>query len=160
MDKDTIYRQYHDKVLHYIIGKNINLFEADDVCQTVFIKIFNNIDRFDETKASISTWVYTITQNAVIDYFRSKGRSKEGGGIVSEDIVYVDTSFDHILNQETLSELSLALEKLSERDRNLIIYMYYDGMTMKAAAEKLGISYANAKIIIKKSFATLRKHLS
>ena len=80
MDKDTIYRQYHDKVLHYIIGKNINLFEADDVCQTVFIKIFNNIDRFDETKASISTWVYTITQNVVIDYFRSKGRSKEGGG--------------------------------------------------------------------------------
>ncbi len=72
----------------------------------------------------------------------------------------MDTSFDHILNQETLTELSLALKKLSERDRNLIVYMYYDGMTMKAAAEKLGISYANAKIIVKKSLAALREALS
>ncbi len=79
MDKDTIYRQYHDKVLHYIIGKNINIFEAEDVCQTVFVKIFNNIDRFDASKASVSTWVYTITQNVVIDFFRSRGRRKEGG---------------------------------------------------------------------------------
>ncbi len=54
----------------------------------------------------------------------------------------------------------MALKKLSERDRNLIVYMYYDGMTMKAAAEKLGISYANAKIIVKKSLAALREALS
>lgn len=79
---------------------------------------------------------------------------------MSDDIDFVDTSFDNILNDESLNELAQALESLDDRSRNLIIYMYYDGMTMKAASEKLHVSYANAKIIIKKAFAELKEKLA
>ena len=83
-----------------------------------------------------------------------------GGDELSDDIGFVDTSFDNILNDESLNELAQALESLDDRSRNLIIYIYYDGMTMKAASEKLQISYSNAKIIIKKAFAELKEKLA
>ena len=83
-----------------------------------------------------------------------------GGDEQAEDIGFVDSSFENILNDESLSELARALESLDDRSRNLIIYIYYDGMTMKAASEKLQISYANAKIIIKKAFAELKEKLA
>lgn len=164
MDKDDIYKEYHDKVMRYILGKNISPFDAEDICQSVFIKIMNNLDSFDKTKSSISTWIYTITQNTVYTHFRTTSRAQKrfffGGDELPDDIGFVDTSFDNILNDESLNELAQALESLDDRSRNLIIYMYYDGMTMKAASEKLHISYANAKIIIKKAFTELREKLA
>ena len=164
MDKDDIYKEYHDKVMRYILGKNISPFDAEDICQSVFIKIMNNLDSFDKTKSSISTWIYTITQNTVYTHYRTTSRAQKrfffGGDELSDDIGFVDTSFDNILNDESLNELAQALESLEDRSRNLIIYMYYDGMTMKAASEKLHISYANAKIIIKKAFTELREKLA
>ena len=34
------------------------------------MKVVENIDKFDEQKASFSTWIYTIARNTVIDYYR------------------------------------------------------------------------------------------
>ena len=158
MDIDTIYKDYYDRVMRYILGSNLTPFDAEDVCQNVFIKVMNNLDKIDLTKASLSTWIYTITQNTVYTHFRTKGRYEKrvSSGELSEDIGYVDFGFDKILNDETQQELASALEKLDERARNLIIYIYYDGMTMKAAAEKADVSYSNAKLLLKKGFAALK----
>jgi len=158
MDIDTIYKDYYDRVMRYILGSNLTPFDAEDVCQNVFIKVMNNLDKIDLTKASLSTWIYTITQNTVYTHFRTKGRYEKrvSSGELSEDIGYVDFGFDKILNDETQQELATALEKLDERARNLIIYIYYDGMTMKAAAEKADVSYSNAKLLLKKGFAALK----
>ena len=77
MDKDDIYKEYHDKVMRYILGKNISPFDAEDICQSVFIKIMNNLDSFDQTKSSISTWIYTITQNTVYTHYRTTSRAQK-----------------------------------------------------------------------------------
>ena len=162
MDIDTIYKDYYDRVMRYILGSNLTPFDAEDVCQNVFIKVMNNLDKIDLTKASLSTWIYTITQNTVYTHFRTKGRYEKrvSSGELSEDIGYVDSGFDKILNDETQEELAAALEKLDERARNLIIYIYYDGMTMKAAAEKADVSYSNAKLLLKKGFAALKANFA
>lgn len=125
------------------------------------MKIINNLDSFDEQKASLSTWIYTVTQNTVLTFYRTQGRAmKKMGTGVLEEIGFIDTGFDRILKDESLVELATALEKLDDRSRTLIVSIYYSGMTMKAASEKMNISYANAKIILKKAFATLKEQLS
>ena len=92
MDIDTIYKDYYDRVMRYILGSNLTPFDAEDVCQNVFIKVMNNLDKIDLTKASLSTWIYTITQNTVYTHFRTKGRYEKrvSSGELSEDIGYVD----------------------------------------------------------------------
>lgn len=150
---DEIFREYHDKVLHMIYSKVSNYTLAEDLTSDVFLKVYSKLDTFDETKASISTWVYRIAQNTVIDYFRTRKVYSE----VPEEIAAESEIDDEILNNETLDALADALAELPERDRDLIILHYYHGLTLKEAAERLGMSYSNAKLVHNKSLVVLER---
>lgn len=154
-EREDIYRNYSKKVFYYVIGKGINETDAEDLVANIFVKIYNKIDVFDPTKASLSTWIYRIAQNTVIDFFRSR----KSFGELTEDIVYIDENFEKYTNAETLTELAQALMKLDERSRALIVLVFYDGLSLKEAADKIGMSYSNAKIIKKKALDALKKEL-
>ena len=69
-DWENIYDLYSGKVMGYIAARVQRRADAEDLCADVFEKAFRKKDAFDESKASISTWIFTITRNTVIDYFR------------------------------------------------------------------------------------------
>lgn len=150
---EQIFKDYHDKVLHLIYGKINNFTLAEDLTSEVFLKVYSKLDTFDETKASISTWIYRIAQNTVIDYFRTRKVYSE----VPEEIAQESEIDDEILNNETLDALADALTELPERDRDLIILHYYHGLTLKEAAERIGMSYSNAKLVHNKSLVVLER---
>ena len=151
--QETLYLGYHDKVYRLIMGKVCNEAVAQDLTSEVFVKVCSKLDTFDESKASVSTWIYRIAQNTVIDYFRTRKVYAE----VPEEIPLDGEVDDAILNNETLEELADALQTLPVRDRDLLILHYYRGLTLKEAAETLGMSYSNAKLVHNKSLAVLRK---
>ena len=154
--KDRVYRDYADKVKYYILGKVKNEADAEDLHSTIFQKIFDKIDTYDEKKSSVSTWVYTITHNTVCDYFKTKKT------IVSleDDVLIADENLDNICNKETLDELADALLKLKEKERQLIVLVFYNDMTIKEAAAKLGMSYSNAKLLHGSALVKLKDFLS
>ena len=115
--------------------------------------MFEKFSSFDQTKASVSTWVYTIARNTLIDFFRTR---KVYGELGDEDVVEED-AYQEILNEETLSELAGALEKLPPRERDLIIMHYYNNMQLKEIAVKLHMSYSNCKLVHNKALMKLRK---
>jgi RNA polymerase sigma factor (sigma-70 family) len=78
---------------------------------------------------------------------------------LDEEIAYKDEALDDILNEETLNELAQALMRLDERSRALVVLVYYDNKTLKDSAAILRISYANAKIIMKKALSELKDFL-
>ena len=55
-----------------------------------------------------------------------------------------------------LEQLAEALESLDERSRDLIILHYYDGLTLKEIADRMQMSYPNAKVIHKKALRSLK----
>ena len=75
-DLEQIYLEYRKKVMGYIRARIRSFADAEDLCEDVFEKIQRKLGDFDESKASLNTWVFTITRNTVIDYFR---RSKPSG---------------------------------------------------------------------------------
>lgn len=154
--KDRVYRDYSEKVKFYILGKVKNEADAEDLHSTIFQKIFDKIDTYDEKKASVSTWVYTITHNTVCDYFKTKKT------IVSleDDVAIADENLDKVCRQETLEELADALLKLKDKERQLIVLTYYNDMTIKEAAAKIGMSYSNAKLLHGSALAKLKDFLS
>ena len=154
--QETLYLEYHDKVFRLIMGKVNNEVVAQDLTSDVFVKVCSKLDTFDGNKASVSTWIYRIAQNTVIDYYRTRKVYAE----VPEEIPYEGEIDDDLLNDEMLTELAEALKQLPERDRDLIILHYYRGMTLKEAAERIGMSYSNAKLVHNKSLVTLQRLLS
>jgi RNA polymerase sigma-70 factor (ECF subfamily) len=154
-EKDSVYRNYNKKILCYIIGKGISEADAEDLCANIFVKFYNSLDKYDSSKSSPSTWLYRITQNTIIDFFRVRKQSAE----LKEEMAYMDKGFDEVLNNETLTELGQALMKLDLRSRSLVVFVYYDGKTLKEAAAQLNMSYSNSKIIMKKALSELKAFL-
>lgn len=72
MDKEKIYREYHGKVYGYILSKIGNPQDAEDIAFEVFLKVYEKLDTYDETKSSLSTWIFTITRNKLTDFYRTR----------------------------------------------------------------------------------------
>ena len=70
MKIDDIWSEYHLRLLGFI-KQRVTEKDAEDVLQDVFVKIHSRLDRLDE-KAKIESWIFQITRNTVIDYYRSK----------------------------------------------------------------------------------------
>ena len=155
-DRERVYLDYRDKVRRYISGKVRNVHDVEDLTSDVFVKVYEKLETFDGEKASVSTWVYTITRNTVIDFYRTNKTYEE----LPETLVSGDSVDENVIREESLSELCDALESLDERSRDLIIFRYYKGLTLKEIAKKMSISYSYAKLLHNNALAKLKDFLS
>ena len=67
-----------------------------------------------------------------------------------------DNIDEALLNEEALEDLANALERLTERERDIIILHYYSGKTLKNIAEKMNISYSYVKLLHGNALKALR----
>lgn len=152
MTTEQLYQKYRDKVTRYISVKVQNSQDCEDLVSSVFLKIQQNISDFDSTKASVSTWIYTISRNTVIDFFRTNKIYYE----LSEGLTEPEEPETDLCNEDNLKLLADSLEQLDERLRDLIILHYFSGITLKEIAEKMRMSYSNAKVLHAKALKELR----
>lgn len=153
--QERIYIEFKDKVARYVRRKIGNEHDSEDVVSDVFVKVFNGLSDFDENKASLSTWIYTITRNAVIDYFRASKRLCE----LPEELCSEDDTEQNIIKTEMLERLADALERLNERERDIIVLHYYSGRTLKDIAQIMSISYSYIKLLHLNALKELRKYI-
>ncbi len=153
-DCGFIYTQYCDKVFGFVRSKIFNQTEAEDIVQTVFLKVYSNLDQYDETKASLSTWIYTITRNTVYDYLKEK-RDHPVLELMDNTVDSAEEPDDSLLNQEALEELACALEKLPQNQRDIIILLYYKNLDRKNVAEMFGFTYGQLRYLHDKAIKRL-----
>lgn len=126
-------KRYQSKLLRYIRRiSGLNIEDAEDVLQDVFIKVYQNLNSFD-TSLKFSSWIYRITHNQVISNFRKKqARPQEISGdnelilnnIVSDldmgrdiDLGYARENIDKILNSLDIKYREvLVLKFLEEKE--------------------------------------------
>lgn len=154
MSPDEIYTEYRDKVFSYTRSKIQNYQDAEDLCEDVFVKVFQKLDKYDESKSAISTWIYNITKNTVIDYYRSHKYNLE----LLDNYDYVDEPEEEI-SEESLEFLAKALNELSTDLKDIIVLRYYEGLTLKEVSEKMGISYGIVKLKHKEALFLLKLKL-
>ena len=154
-DLEKIYNEYHGKVMGYIRARISRWAEAEDLCADVFEKVQRKLADFDSAKASVSTWIFTITRNTVIDHFRRSRPSEELDENISDNMELDED----LLNNETLSELAGALRALPEELRDIIVLRYYDGKPLTEIAEMMDLSYGAVKLRHQSALAKLRKFM-
>ena len=161
---EELYVGYRDKVARYISSHVSNEHDREDLVQQVFLNATAALDGYDPGRAAPGTWLYAIARNAVTDYFRRGGREpaaveldeacggeRYSGGAEPEE---------RLLTQETLETLAEALERLSERERNIVIWRFYHGLSARETAERAGVSYANARFLQHQALKKLQKYLT
>ena len=152
---EQIYTEYYGKVMGYLSTRIRNRADAEDLCADVFEKIHRKLGDYDPTKAAIGTWVFSITRNTLIDFFRKSKPQEELDENLSDD-----TELDEgMLNSETLSELAGALRKLPQQLMDIIVLRYYDGKPLTEIAKMMGLSYGAVKLRHQNALLLLREKM-
>ena len=153
-DIELIYTQYCDKVSRFVRSKIHYPNDVEDIVQTVFLKVYSNLDKYDEIKASFSTWIYIITRNTVYDYLKDK-RDHPVIELIENTVYSAEEPDDSLLNQEALEELACALQKLPQNQRDIIILIYYKNLDRRKVAEMFGMTYGQLRYLHDKAIKRL-----
>jgi len=150
VNAEQVYADFYPKVSAYVRGKISNPHDAEELVSAVFLKAVQKLSSFDPAKASLSTWIYTITRNTVTDFFRTRRVNLAFEDYRSGEEPSPD------LSDDALDALADALLTLKEKERDLLVLHYYKGYTLKMIAEMMDMSYINAKVIHKKALTGLQ----
>lgn len=135
-----IWKEYHSKLLSFINGHINDRLAADDILQDVFVRIHSKLGTLKETN-NIRGWIYQVTRNAIIDYYRSHKKTAELPEVLSAP----EADLTEGTRREIASWLLPMIEDLPEEYRQALMMSEIDGMTQKEIAKKQGISLPGAK---------------
>lgn len=156
IDLAQVYSEYQGKVMGYLRARINNRAEAEDLCSEVFEKILRKAEGYDESKAALGTWIFSITRNTLIDHYRRARPSAE----LDENIAEEGELEDGLLENETLSELAAALKKLPEQLRDIIVLRYYDGKPLTEIAKMMDLSYGAVKLRHQNALMLLKERMA
>ncbi|MEK7585703.1 MAG: sigma-70 family RNA polymerase sigma factor [Patescibacteria group bacterium] len=136
---EEVYTSYYTPVYRYILGRIKNRDEAEDMTQTVFIKIWTYIPNWNTSHTSPLSFFFTVARNTLIDHYRKNSHRE----IVSDEIVYgsmgSDTSADKLSDYGELKTTMVeAVSKLSEEQQEIVRLYYTNDLTYKEISEILG----------------------
>ena len=148
----TLVASYEKFIFNVACKMFSNSEDASDIAQEALIKAYKNIDKFD-FNSSFSTWLYRITVNACIDEMRRrKGREsisidaedEESGLALQIEDTYLGAE-ERVIQNETVSEVRAAIDKLSEEHKTVIILRDLQDMTYEQVAQTLDLSIGTVK---------------
>ncbi len=154
---EQVYADYHRRVFGYVCNRVSDITLGEDITSDIFLKIAEHLDSFDPEKANLTTWIYTITSRRLfVEIPEDNGED----GCLPEELIDRGELDEKLLLDDQLQSLAAGLKLLPQRDRDLIVLHYFNGMTLKAAAELLDMSYINAKLVHKKILTKLKSLMS
>lgn len=153
--------QYWEVVFSFVLKKVQNEEIADEITVAVFAKVLAKIDWYDE-QFQFKTWMLTIAQNQVIDYWRKKAREKG----FSEDLQEIKNEFasspeEILISKQQEQQIVNTIASLDQNYRRIVELRFFEEKSIKEIAEELNLSVANTKVRImraKKILAELLKN--
>lgn len=133
--------------------------DVEDVVSEVFLKVYRNLHQYRPDHA-FSTWLYKLTANHVVD--RSRRMKKERGRTEMPEQVEDTTTAgaeDAMEADERQSLVRKALALVDERYRQVMHFVYVEGLKVDETARLLGLPEGTVKTRLMRGREALRKVL-
>jgi len=151
---ESIWKDHHNQLLNFINKRVKNIDESEDILQDVFLKILSKIETLKDS-SKLQAWVYQMTRNAIVDYFRKKNKPYDNPDLEEE----AEESEQTAMNQAT-GWIGYYVEDLPQIYREAVKMYEMEGLSQKDIADKLGISYVNVRARIQRGRQLLKKNLT
>ncbi|MDR2446801.1 MAG: sigma-70 family RNA polymerase sigma factor [Treponema sp.] len=110
--------------------------EHHDVVSDILLKIFNKLHKYNQLY-SLSTWVYNIAKNHVLDLYRKNDKLSllVSNEEIDEQTISGNENFvDEILRKDIAKRCRRCIESLDEKYKRLVFLRYYEGLNSKEIA--------------------------
>ena len=156
----SLFRHYGPRVKAFLMRGGADAESAQEVAQETMILVWRKAASFDRSRASASTWIYTIARNKRIDVLRRTARP----AIETEDwlTVFAPEEADadkSVLAGQTYTRVQELLSDLSADQLTVIRKAFFEDKTHTAIAEELNLPLGTVKSRIRLALGRLRQAL-
>ncbi|MEE8449533.1 MAG: sigma-70 family RNA polymerase sigma factor [Thermodesulfobacteriota bacterium] len=147
---NTLYERYMEKV-YFRIGGQVPRQDVEDVTQEVFLALVRSLTTF-RAACSFSTWVNSLINKKVADYYRRKYSRKEVNWGYGEQ-----GQRHHQPAREKEVMVKEILHRLPKHYREVILERLAEGMSFKEVADSMDYSLEAAKSLYRRALDAFRK---
>jgi RNA polymerase sigma factor (sigma-70 family) len=136
--------------------------EAEEVLQTVYLKIFEGKARF-RGDSSLKTWLFAVIRKTAIGEHRKNLlrtlRWSDPSEQVAKPVSQSDEPGLAFEKSETQALFQTALKTLPRRQREALHLVFYQDLSLREAADVMGISIGSARQHYERGKKSLRESL-
>lgn len=155
----ALYDQY-GALVHGIAVKMVGRDIAADICQEVFVSLWDHPDRWDPSRGNLRAFLAMIARRRCIDHLRRTGRRVEHERRSDRTATTVAPNVDEAAFAAVLGErVRQAMADLPVLQRQAIELAYFQGLTFRQVAVATGASEGTAKSRIRIGLRRLAERL-
>jgi len=154
---ESIYNRYYLSVYRFFLKRQIARELCEDLTSDVFYSCLKSYDKYDSSKATVATWIYTIANNKLKNHYRDK-----------KDFVPLEVAHDALHKSADMEgavfltqmkiHLDAALSTVSEREQSIIKLRYYSELNSSEIASELGITAGNVRVILTRALKKIANY--
>lgn len=134
----TLYDTYVEQIYRFVYFRVGDEQTAEDLTSQVFLKAWDNLSGYQIRGLPFSAWLFRIARNSIIDYYRTfkETTSLEPDVLAKPDpAANVDDRVEQRLEAE---EVRLALQHLTEDQRQVLTLRFIEGFSTEEVAKVMG----------------------
>ena len=154
-DDDAIrflYLRYKDNVYGYVLSILRDAHEAEDVTQTVFMKLISAIHRYEPREVPFTAWILKVARNVALDSLRQRRP------VPYEEVIESSRAADD-LSHDRRWGLEQALETLTEEHREVVVLRHLVGLSPGEIADRMGRTESSIHGLHHRARLALRREL-
>lgn len=159
-DRDAffaLYNRYLQRVYNRVKSK-VPPQDVEDVTQEVFLAVVRSLDSFEQ-RSRFNTWLYTIVNRQIADFYRRRGRTERIPSVELNDESADLASTSEQDNADQRLFIQRALNNVPEHYQEIILMRFADGLSFSEIAEQRGQSLEAVKSLYRRAIQAVRDQL-
>lgn len=156
-----VVRRHRQPVLafaHRLVGDHAR---AEEICQEVFVRLWERCDRFDPQRGALSTFLLAMTHGRALDVVRSDVARRRREARDVEGVSGSGRGADEPVVARTVAEtVRNALSLIPESERRALELAFFGGLSYRTVASMLDEPEGTVKTRIRTGLARLRTVLA
>ncbi len=155
----ALFEEYHASIFRYLYYKVGDFHTAEDLASEVFLRMIRSLVHFQPSSISFQAWLFQIARNLAIDHFRAQ-KIRISTHLDDQIVTSHENTERAVENNMDSEHLRLALDHLSDDQRDVIIMRFIAGMPITETAQTLHKSEDSIKGLQRRALANLRQVLT
>lgn len=152
-----LYDHYLPQIYRFIYLKTSGRQDAEDLTHEVFLSAWQHIPQYEESGFPLSSWLYQIARNRVIDHFRTRRNNIPIDDCLENDIDAPHTTEEDVDVGLALETVQGAMQKLREDYQTLLIMRFVEDRSTAEVAVVLGKSEGAVRLIQHRALRALKQ---
>src|SRR5918996_6148361 len=155
-----LYDAYMERIYRFIYFRVEDQQTAEDITSQVFLRAWNNLDRFRLGRTPYLAWLYTIAHNAVIDHYRTRKPTTALEDVQLSQPDYSEAVENKIDLSVEMKSIKAAMRNLTTDQQQVLTLRFIEGMSNTEIAQHLGKREGAIRALQMRGLQALAKQLA